>query len=147
MLQIINIREIIEQTATSTIASTTPALLSLWHLRNNDQNFLKGNSMNLYLLKSSFLFTYLSHANSLIQNHILPIYRSSFDIDKKSSSSQSNSVHTQFTNSQVLNSSNCSNKDIDSLIAEIEKLRSENSELVSNKYSKNVSKLILLSKE
>ena len=61
----------------------------------------------------------------------------SFDFDAKSSSSQNTSIHHSGNTSQLPSSSNYSSKEIESLVAELEKLKSENSELISNKYSKN----------
>ena len=64
--------------------------------------------------------------------------RSSFDYEAKTSK-QNFDIHPQSTTeTQLPSSSNSSTRDVDILVAELEKLKSENSELMSIKYSKNV---------
>ena len=74
----------------------------------------------------------------------LLFYRSSFDYEAKTSK-QNIDIHPQSTTeTQLPNLSNSSTRDIDSLVAELEKLKSENSELMSIKYSKNVRILFII---
>ena len=70
--------------------------------------------------------------------HLSVNFRSSLDYEAKTSK-QNIDIHPQSTTeTQLPNLSNSSTRDIDSLVAELEKLKSENSELMSIKYSKNV---------
>ena len=84
------------------------------------------------------------HNKLLINNNAYKLihfsinYRSSFDYEAKTSKKNFD-IHPQSTTeTQFPNLSNSSIKDIDILVAELEKLKSENSELMSIKYSKNV---------
>ena len=60
--------------------------------------------------------------------------------------SQNGSYSQDEALSQTLNISNYSNKDIENMVAELQKLRTENDDLTLNKYSKNVSTILYSAK-
>ena len=60
--------------------------------------------------------------------------------------SQNGSYSQDEALSQTLNISNYSNKDIANMVAELQKLRTENDDLTLNKYSKNVSTILYSAK-